>query len=281
MHNKIGYIKLYRSLLENEIYQLPPLYLRVFERLILEANHQDNEIPYRKKGEVKTKLIKRGEKLTSIRQISEWVGWYERGIFKTPNPKLIKEILDYLVENEMIIIYDKSNRTETHYKVVNYDVYQDKEDVKVTEQKQKRNDLETEKKRLVPTNNNDKNGKNEKEDNIYTDIYDYYLSLKLIQHKKLTLAMKKAIDLAIKQNSYTLEEMKELLKRHKEKVEETKNNGQYAVKPRKLDEFFGQKIQGAISLICTQYDEGGKYYNPNVKDNKQNDFEPIVRRDDY
>lgn len=111
---------------------MPPLYLRVCERLMLEANHQDNEIPY----QGKKKLIKRGEKLTSIRKISEWVGWYERGIFKTPNPKTIKKILDWLIENKMLEIYDEGNRRETHYKVLNYEVYQgydgDESNAKVT-----------------------------------------------------------------------------------------------------------------------------------------------------
>lgn len=177
--SKIGYIKIWRALIENEIYTLPPLYLRVFERLILEANHQDNEIPYRRKGKVEKKLIKRGERLTSVRQISEWVGWYEKGVFKVPNPKIIKEILDYLVKNNMIFIYNnKGNRTETHYSIVNYNVYQDFSEEKVTEQKQEKNAKETEKEResnnketnkkqTLPTNNNDKEcirmNKNDKE----------------------------------------------------------------------------------------------------------------------
>jgi hypothetical protein len=106
---------------------MPPLYLRVFERLLLEANHQDKEIPYKHLGEkvATKKLIKRGERLTSIRQICEWVGWYERGIFKTPNTKTIKSILDYLEAHEMIEIYPReSNREGTHYRIVNYSFYQ-------------------------------------------------------------------------------------------------------------------------------------------------------------
>jgi len=69
--------------------------LRVFERLIIEANNRCKKIPYGKG----TKLIKRGERLTSIRQIAEWVAWYERGILRIPNPKTISEILDWLCEN--------------------------------------------------------------------------------------------------------------------------------------------------------------------------------------
>lgn len=150
---------------------MPPLYLRVFERLLIEANHQDNEIPYKAKGEkvVGKKLIKRGERLTSVRDICRWVSWYERGKEIIPNPKTIQSILDWLAENDMIEIYgEKGNRTETHYKIVNYDVYQKEDDNKVTEKKQFGNSLETEKQQSLDTNKNDKecykNEKNDKED---------------------------------------------------------------------------------------------------------------------
>ncbi|HHW03383.1 MAG TPA: hypothetical protein GXX35_11365 [Thermoanaerobacterales bacterium] len=162
-----GWIKLHRQITESDVYQMPPLYLRVFERLIIEANHQDNEIPYKKHSQdiACKKLIKRGERLTSIRQICQWVGWYERGIFKMPNPKTIKTILDWLQQNDMIQIYnDEGNRKETHYRIVNYEIYQSDDDIKVTEKKQSGNSKETEKKQSLDTNKNDKNDKNEKND---------------------------------------------------------------------------------------------------------------------
>lgn len=130
-----GWIKIHRQIIDSDIYQMPPLYLRTFERLIIEANHQDKEIPFKYSGDSVTskKLIKRGERQTSIRQICEWVGWYEYGIFKKPNPKTIREILDWLIVNGMIEIYPKqSNREGTHYKIVNYNDYQSKEDEEVT-----------------------------------------------------------------------------------------------------------------------------------------------------
>lgn len=134
-----GWIKLHRQIVNSDIYVMPPLYLRVFERLIIEANHADKEIPYKFPGESVTtkKLIKRGERLTSLRQICRWVGWYERGVFKEPNVRTIKEILGWLVENSMIEIYpNESNSQGTHYKVLGYDVYQGEELPKVTESKQ-------------------------------------------------------------------------------------------------------------------------------------------------
>lgn len=118
-----GWIKLYREIVSKDIYVQPPLYLKTFERLVIEANRSCKRIPYNKG----TKLIKRGERLTSIRQIAEWVGWYERGIFKIPNPKTIANILDWLINKEMIEVYNKGNSQETHYNIVNYCVYQSKD----------------------------------------------------------------------------------------------------------------------------------------------------------
>jgi len=162
-----GWVKLHRKIIVSDIYQMPPLYLRVFLRLLIEANHQDNEIPYREKGQsvVGKKLIKRGERLTSVRDICKWVAWYERGCLKEPNPKTIQNILDWLEENNMIEIYGaKGNRKETLYTIVNYDTYQDKDSDKVTEKKQSLDSQVTEKQQSLETNKNDKNVKNVKND---------------------------------------------------------------------------------------------------------------------
>jgi hypothetical protein len=141
---------------------------------LIEANHQDNEIPYREKGQsvVGKKLIKRGERLTSVRDICKWVAWYERGCLKEPNPKTIQNILDWLEENNMIEIYGvKGNRKETLYTIVNYDLYQDKDSDKVTEKKQLGNSLETEKQQSLETNKNVKNDKKGKEKNTKKETY--------------------------------------------------------------------------------------------------------------
>lgn len=145
-----GYIKLHRRIVESEIYKMPPIYLRTFERLVLEANHRCVRIPYDKFG---SKLIRRGERITTIRDICEWVGWYERGKLKTPNAKTMGDILTWLQSRDMIQIINKnekaagkSNRPNTHYTIVNYNDYQSVEALKVTEKDQ-----------YVPSNNNDNN----------------------------------------------------------------------------------------------------------------------------
>jgi hypothetical protein len=147
-----GWIKLHRDIVNKPIYSLPPLYARVFERLILEANRECTRIPY---GKSETKLIRRGEKLTSIGQIAGWVGWYERGIFKVPNKKTISKILDWLVKYELIEIYNKGNARETHYNVLNYCIYQARDN-------EESNAQVTPEKRPLDTNKNIKNLKKEK-----------------------------------------------------------------------------------------------------------------------
>lgn len=162
-----GFIYLHRSIINSDIYQMPPLYLRVFERLILEANHKDVFIPYKEKSTdpISKKLIKRGERLTTIRDIAEWVSWYERGKLKIPNPKTIISILDWLKKNDMIKTYDLGNKKGTHYSIVNYDTYQ-------TKDSDKSNKKETDSKQSLALNNNDNN-----DNNIYASDFEKFWSI--------------------------------------------------------------------------------------------------------
>lgn len=120
----------------------------------------------------------------------------------------------------------------------------------------------------ISSNKSDNKSINISKDNIYLEIFNYYLSLDLVKHKSLTPAMKKAIHKAMNENKYSLEDCKTLLERHKLVVEVTKNN-QYPVKVRTIQELFGQKIKDSTALICTQYDIGGKYYNLAILNQKE------------
>ena len=177
-----GWIKLHRQITESDIYSMPPLYLRVFERLLIEANHRDCEIPFKYPGEkvVAKKLICRGERLTSIRQICEWVGWFEWGVFKVPSPKTVKVILSWLEENQMIEIYPrKSNREGTHYKVLNYSTYQAPDEEKVTIRKQSGNNEET-----VTTSKQECTRMNKKKDHSPKHFSDDALEMKICKYLK-------------------------------------------------------------------------------------------------
>lgn len=105
-----------------------------------------------------------------------------------------------------------------------------------------------------------------KKENI-KEIYNYYLSLNLIKHRTYTEDMTKAIKKAMKNNKYTIEYCKILLERHEKVVEVTKNSP-YPVKVRGLSEYFGQKVFNATNLICSEYEEGGKYYEQYLKEDK-------------
>lgn len=188
------YIKLHKQVIESDIYRMPPLYLRVFERLLLEANHEDKTIRYKPKGKTDfiERIIKRGEQKTSIREIGEWVSWYENGSLKIPNKKTIKVILDWLISQKMIEIFNKGNALETHYNVLKYEVYQGCD----TDES---NALETvwnppQKEKII----NPQNSKQE--------VFDYWNSKKIVNHSSITNNLRIALGLAVKR--YPLENIK-------------------------------------------------------------------------
>ncbi|MEK4132018.1 hypothetical protein NYE67_20600 [Solibacillus sp. FSL W8-0474] len=170
-----GWIKDFRQELDSDIWAMPPIYHRVWQYIKYMANHNDNTIPMRDGSKLE---IKRGQHLTSVRTIAGKVGWYERGIYKEPNPKTIQSVLDWLEQSNMIYT-DKSNRKYTLITVVNWDIYQGDDIVKVTES----NSGEvTKKKQSADINKNEKNEKNLSKDyteqiknllSRYSDISDF------------------------------------------------------------------------------------------------------------
>ena len=99
-------------------------------------------------------------------------------------------------------------------------------------------------------------------------VFDHYQTLNLISHRSYTKEMQQAILSAMKNNHYDIGYCKTLLDRHKAVVEMTRSSD-YHVKPRSLQEFFGQKVFNAKHLICSEYDEGGKYYEKYLKGNQE------------
>jgi hypothetical protein len=90
------------------------------------------------------------------------------------------------------------------------------------------------------------------ENNKYKDVFDYYLTLGLFKHRTYNKEMYESMKRAERQLNISTDDMKVMLKRHKEKVEATKNNT-YFVKARPLSEFFGQKKVNSTALICSDY----------------------------
>lgn len=94
----------------------------------------------------------------------------------------------------------------------------------------------------------------------HQSIFDHYLKLGLIKHKALTREMVNAIDIARRRGGWSWDELKTMLDRHAEVVKITAGNGEYAVRPRGITEFFGQKVKDGTALICSEYaDDGTKW----------------------
>jgi hypothetical protein len=166
-----GYIKDHRKELESDIWLMPPLYHRAWQWLKYNVNHSDNEIPMRDGSRM---LIKRGQRLTSVRDIAKGISWYEGKKYKEPNPKTISAILDWMIKTNMILITrGQSNREYTLITLINYEVYNEKEsqgNSKVTPDGEGRE-------QLADINNNDKELlKNDKKKTLkdYTPEFDEF-----------------------------------------------------------------------------------------------------------
>ena len=94
----------------------------------------------------------------------------------------------------------------------------------------------------------------------YEEVFEHYMTLGLIKHKAFTPEMRNAIDVARRRGKYSWDELKTMLDRHAHIVKLTAGEGEYAVKPRPLTEFFGQRVNGGTALICSEYaDDGAKW----------------------
>jgi len=171
-----GYIKDYRKELQSDIWLMPPLYHRVWQYLKYQVNHQKGRVPMTD-GTFKTVLP--GQHLTSIRNIANGVSWYERGVEKTPNPRTISKILDWLEKQSMISIErGKGNRQYTLITLLNWDLYQSSED----ESNSKETVSTSARQQSVHINKNDKECiKNDKEvfssstrDEKFAEVMEFY-----------------------------------------------------------------------------------------------------------
>lgn len=171
-----GWIKLHREVRSNWLYQEKRQFSK-FEAwvdILLEVNHKDSKVL------IGSELVevKRGQTITSIRQLCGRWGW--------SNTK-VKQFLLLLEEDGMAFV--KSDTKKTVITVEKYDFYQQSEEEKTTE-KHHGNDTETSQKH---TNKNVKNEKNDKEgikpscrkSKIYDqDSLPYKLSFRLLQKIK-------------------------------------------------------------------------------------------------
>lgn len=146
-----GWIKLHRKITENWIWDDKPYdKARAWIELLLMVNHEDKKIKF--DGGFIT--VKAGQRITSLRQLSERWGW---------STKKVKKFLDDLQADQMLTYV--SDKKKTLISIEKYGDFQCKE----TEKKHRGNTKETVRK----TNKNDKNDKN----NIYEQQVAHLWSL--------------------------------------------------------------------------------------------------------
>ena len=160
-----GWITLHRSLLDNFLWEDKPFTKgQAWVDLLLSANHEDKKFMF--DGSVVE--VKRGQKITSIRQLSERWGW------STTKTKKFLNVL----QNEKMLTYF-SNSKKTTYTIVNYNKYQNldnsKSNTEVTQKKHRSNTEVTQKN----TNNNDNNDNND--NNVFNNLSIDKLFVPLIQ----------------------------------------------------------------------------------------------------
>lgn len=233
-----GWISIHRKIQDNWIWEDKPFSKgQAWIDILLMVNHEDKKIPFSNE----LVEVKRGSRITSIRQLCERWGW--------SNTK-VRGFLE-LLENENMLIA-KSDSKKTTLTVVNYNDYQilkDSENDSETtgtfseiEKKSKKNDRETTvgsidnsnlggfeeikkrqrnitEKSQKHTNNNDNNDNNDNKD-IYTDLYEFWNSKEIIKHKKLTDKMKTKIKSTLK--DYDVETLKEIISTYAEIVNDEK-----------------------------------------------------------
>lgn len=144
-----GWLKLYRSIQNHWLWEDKPFSRgQAFIELLLMANHKDNKILFN--GELIE--VKRGSRITSLRQLSEAWGW---------STKKTKKFLELLEKDNMITV--KSDNKKTLVTIENYGGYQEVGNTEETQEKQQGNSEETQRKNKrnskeiqKKTNKNDK-----------------------------------------------------------------------------------------------------------------------------
>lgn len=145
-----GWIKLHRDIQEHWLWEDEPFSRgQAFIDLLMEVNHEDKKVLFN--GELIE--IKRGSKITSLRQLSERWKW---------STKKVKKFLEQLEKDEMITF--KSDTKKTLITIENYSVYQDRGNSEETDKKYLGNIEENQKKNKGNSEENQrKTNKNDKE----------------------------------------------------------------------------------------------------------------------
>ena len=254
-----GYILLSRKIIDSAIMKKPPLYLKVWVYLLSRAQWQTY------------KGLSRGQLYTSYQEIREATSWYEGARKEMPSRDKIYNVLEWLrCEHESDAeSVSKATTKATMIKttkatrgilinIENYCIYQDSKNYESNTENISKATPKAGRKRAEADTINEESNKNN--NYSYQNLFDYYNTLGLTKHRKLTPEMKKAIDRAQHMGCYSWDDLKTLLDRHAYIVKLTADKGDFKVQKRTLTEFFGQKVNDGSMLICSEYaDDGPKW----------------------
>ena len=167
-----GWISIHRKIQDNLIWNDKPFNRgAAWVDLLLLANHEDKKVLFN--GSIIE--VKRGEKITSLRKLSERWGWSRE---KTKNFLI-------LLKSENMIDF-KTDHQKTTYKIVNYNVYQNEYVDKRATEKPLTDQQKATEKPLTDTNNNINNYNNVNNVNNNTKgVVDSEMNLENPQLKEL------------------------------------------------------------------------------------------------
>lgn len=177
-----GWISLHRKVMENPLFTEKRVFSR-FEAwvdILMMVNHEDSKFLL---GSEMVE-VKRGQRITSIRQLCERWSW--------SNTK-VRKFLELLESEEMVTV--KSDTKKTVLTVDKYDFYQHN-DLTKTPQKRHGNDTETTQKH---TNNNVNNDSTMKNNDYIKDIVDYLNEVCGTSFKSTTKATQQLINARFKE----------------------------------------------------------------------------------
>lgn len=166
-----GYILLSRKLIESEIWDKPPLYIKIWVYLLNKAQHGD------------FKGLKRGQLRTSIPEIMEDCSWYVGYRKVKPTKDQVFQVIDWLRKshehpyesnNSSTMITTTKATQGLLVNIDNYNVYQDPKNYESNGERDSENDTKATRKqqRSDNINKNDKNVKNEQEKDYTSKIKD-------------------------------------------------------------------------------------------------------------
>lgn len=249
-----GYILLSRKLINSSIMNKPPLYLKVWLWLLLEAQHSE----YRG--------LKRGQVFVNIPDLVKAMSYKVGYRTESPTKRQIQCVLDWLrnpddgnangTMNEPMIVTTKVTRGLL-VTIVKYDYYQDSENYERSNESN--NDSNTTVKRTLrqrsTINKNDKEcNKNDKKDIIY-NILEHWNSKKIVVHNKGTKKFQSILQrLNTLLKDFSVDEIKLAIDRYDQMLKD--QSYVYCSYIWSLDDFLGRE-KGFTAFL----DDGSKWIN--------------------